>query len=81
MSTASDQIAQIKANATPYCTVTVRQAQGGFIVTGQTQWQDNDTKGIVLSENAEGVASSVADAFQKGLNYASTGSFDAAPAA
>lgn len=82
MADVNDQIAQIKANSRSFTSTTTRQVLGGFIVNGQVQYQDKTTGGIVLSENAEGIASSAENAAQMGLNYLRSGNFDGtAPAA
>lgn len=73
---ANEQIAKIKATCTSFKQVSAREVIGGFVVAGNTQWQDNDTKGMVLSENAEGVAASASQAAQYCLNYLNTGTFN-----
>lgn len=76
-----EQIAQIKANSNVFASASIRGVQGGFVVAGQLQYQDKTTKGIVLTENAEGVASSAENAAQMSLNYLRSGSFDSAQTA
>lgn len=76
MSEAANQIAQIKANSIAYASVSIRQVLYGFIVTGQIQYSDKDTKGIVMSENSEGVAASADQAAQAALNYLRVGNFE-----
>lgn len=73
----NEQIAQLKANSTRFANAGTRQVIGGYVVSGQTQYQDKDTKGIVLTENAEAVAASVQDAVNMVANYLTRSSFDA----
>lgn len=73
----AQQIADIKARSTAFVTTTQKQAQGGFIVQGQIQYVDNDTKGVLMAENAEGVATSAQQAMSMSLNYAQYGRFEA----
>lgn len=75
----NEQIAAIKANSTAWRATSVRGVQGGFVVSGQTQYQDKDTKGVAYTENAEGVAADAQGACAMTLNYLNTGTFDAAP--
>ena len=72
----ADQIAQIKANSTRYITTTVRGVQGGVIITGQTQYNDKDTNGVVMTANSEAVATTPAQAAQMMVNYFNTSTFD-----
>lgn len=72
----ASQIADIKSRSNRFTNTAVRGVQGGFVVTGQVQYQDKDTKGIVLTENAEGVAANANQACQMSLNYHNSGSFD-----
>ena len=74
----NEQIAQIKANSNKFTTTSIRGVQGGFVVAGQTTYQDKATKGIVFTENAEGVAANASDACTMSLNYHNTSAFDGA---
>ena len=74
-----EQIAQIKSNSNAFASASIRGVQGGFVVAGQMQYQDKATKGIVLTENAEGVSSSPEQATQMCLNYLRSGTFDGTP--
>jgi hypothetical protein len=80
MDDVNQQIANVKANSRPYKTANIREVQGGFVVAGQTQYVDNTTKGVMFSENSEGVAADANSAAQMTLNYLRSGTFDnAAP--
>jgi len=76
MADVNEQIAQIKANSRTFMSTTARQVLGGYVVNGQTQYMDKSTGGVVLSENAEGVAHTAEDAAQMGLNFLRSGNFD-----
>ena len=72
----SQQIADIKANSNAFASVNTRGVVGGFVVSAQIQYQDKATKGIVLSENAEGVAADIDAAVTMTRNFLSHGTFD-----
>lgn len=81
MSDVSNAIDQIKANSTAFRNSSIRGVLGGFVVSGNTQYMDNTTKGIVLTENSEGVATDATKACQMSLNYHTSGNFDGTVAA
>ncbi len=70
-------IADIKSNSLKLVNVSIRTAINGFVVSGQTQYQDKGTKTPLLADNSEGVASTASDATGMALNYVNTGSFEA----
>lgn len=79
MNDVASQIAVIKANSSAFASVSIRGVIGGFVVSGQIQYQDNTTRGIVLTENVEGVAASHTVALTMAGNFLSGGTFDTLP--
>lgn len=74
--TNAEQIAQLKANSTRYITATIRTTYGGFVITGQIQYNDKDTKGVVMTQNDDAVAPDMQRALTMTANYFNTGNFD-----
>lgn len=75
---AAQQLAEIKARSNTTVNTSIRQVQGGFVVTGQTQYAERETGAILAATNAEGVASTPEQAAQMTLNYHRGSTFDAA---
>lgn len=76
MNDASQTIAALKANSNKFTQTNIRSVIGGCVITGQIQYQDKDTKGVVLTDNAEGVAANIAVAHQMSANYHTYGNFE-----
>lgn len=71
------QIAETKARCSRFATTSIRTAANGFVITGQVQYIDKETKASLFAENAEGVAPSIEQATSMSLYYHNTGSFTA----
>ena len=74
--TPKEQMDQITAQSNASVNTAIRQVQGGYVVTGQIQYADKDTGGILASMQAEGVAASAEQACSMSLNYHRSGRFE-----
>lgn len=73
MTTAIDEM---KARSRTIANTTVQQVNGGFLVTGQIQFVDKETNGVLGEQNDRCVAATATEAYAKALNWTNGGSFD-----